>query len=298
MIVSRPFSVLLLGFTLLAASGVRSLSAQEVPAHKPLNPQKTVLLDLANKKLILKAEVCLRDGALEMLVCKKQTKEHESILVVDSDAYVIHAGLLALGAKPGSPARFRPRFQSATGTQIDVFLSWKDDKGKTHRVPAQNWVQHAIRRFYLEPMEKLPEGVTLPRRGDLRFEEAHKELVWYDQMTEKQRDRYLAMSNDAGWQKAIRKIYNEGRRREMKDRWVFAGSGFFVDPASGKKAYEAEGGEIICVANFSSAMIDVRGESSADGHGVVYEAYTPRIPPVKTKVAVELVPRLKREAKP
>ena len=67
----------------------------------PLNKQHTVLLDRAGNKLLLRAKVVLRDGILEMLCCPKQTKEHESILAVDAKAFIIHAGLLALGAKPG-----------------------------------------------------------------------------------------------------------------------------------------------------------------------------------------------------
>ena len=43
-------------------------------------------LDVANKKVVLRGQLCLREGLLEMLVCKQQTKEHESIIAIDAVA--------------------------------------------------------------------------------------------------------------------------------------------------------------------------------------------------------------------
>ncbi len=50
---------------------------------------KNVFLEvLPNKKrrVLVSAEVCLREGQLELLLCRKQTKEHEAILSADVDA--------------------------------------------------------------------------------------------------------------------------------------------------------------------------------------------------------------------
>src|SRR5262249_4673517 len=46
----------------------------------PLVKTGAVVLDPKAKKVLLKTKVVLREGVLEMLVCKKQTKEHEAIL--------------------------------------------------------------------------------------------------------------------------------------------------------------------------------------------------------------------------
>ncbi|HAA61531.1 MAG TPA: hypothetical protein DCE39_11430, partial [Planctomycetaceae bacterium] len=78
-------------------------ATKRVAKPVPLNPQGTVLLDRAGKRLLLKASVCARDRVLEMLCCLKRTKEHESILTIDASAAVVHAGLLALGARQGTP---------------------------------------------------------------------------------------------------------------------------------------------------------------------------------------------------
>ena len=43
---------------------------------------------------------------------------------------LIHAGLLATGAKPGHPARFQPEFTPPTGTEIAIELRWKRCEGQ------------------------------------------------------------------------------------------------------------------------------------------------------------------------
>ena len=76
----------------------------------------------------------------------------------------------------------------------------------------------------------------------------------------------------------------------MKADWVFAGSGFFTDEETGKKFYLAEDGDLICVANFGGATIDVAMPSSAESSELNFEAFTERIPPKGTAVTVELIP--------
>ena len=62
-----------------------------------LNKSGTVLVDFKGKRLLIKSDVVLREGMLEMLACLKQTKEHESILSVDAKAQLVHAGLIKIG---------------------------------------------------------------------------------------------------------------------------------------------------------------------------------------------------------
>ncbi len=102
--------------------------------HIALNPSGTVILDRKGKRLLLTTEVVLREGFLEMLCCRKFTKEHESLLSLDAKAYVVHTGLLALGAEPGEPVQYYPKYQPASGPRIDIFLHWTDKKGKPHNV--------------------------------------------------------------------------------------------------------------------------------------------------------------------
>lgn len=256
----------------------------------PLNQQKTVLLDKDEGKLVLETEVVFRDGLLEMLVCLKQTKEHESILSIDAQARTVHAGLLALGAKPGSPVKWEPEFQPPTGQEIEITLMWQDEKGKWNRSPAQRWLRSVTRKYFITELKKLPEGFQLPEESELRYDTKHHELLWFGVMSAEQKEKLLKLSADPDYQKAVKILYEASQVRPMNSQWVFAGSGFFVEEETGKKYYLAENGNLICVANFSSATLDVREESSADAEGLSYEAWEERIPPLGTKVRVELKP--------
>ena len=262
----------------------------------PLNKSGTVLIDLQAKRLLVKSEVVLREGLLEMLACLKQTKEHESLLSVDARAQVIHAGLVALGAEVGSPAKFVPEYKPATGQPIDIFFTWTDADGKLHRDAAQTWVRHATRRYFVEKLDPPPKGFTVPADSDLKWDEKHKDLLWYGPMTEAQRDGLLKISKEASFQKAIKSIFAQTQIRQMDANWVFAGSGFTTDPNTGEKYYLAESGDLICVANFTTATLDLAIESSATNDTLMFEAYTERIPPVGTKVTMELVPVFKKPA--
>jgi hypothetical protein len=248
-----------------------------------------VLIDRKHNRLLLKAKVVLREGVLEMFLCKSQTKEHESVLAVDSEAFVIHAGLQVLGAEPGSPARFDEKFHPPTGPRIDIWVNWTDESGRKHRAKAQSWVRNVTRRYYEHPVADLPPSVTLDPDGELRYDAKNKVLIWFGPMTEKQRDDLLAMSRAAEYRKAIESFFVDSQSRELKADWIFAGSGFYTQK-DGTQWYQAEAGNLICVSNFSDAMIDISIESSSADDARLFEPYTERIPPLGTPVTVELIP--------
>lgn len=116
--------------------------SKDPPGMMRLSPDYDVWIDAVKKRVVMDGTVCLRQGTLEMFVCLKGTKEHESVVFADTQAYIVHAGLLAVGAKPGSPARFQPEYKPATGTPIDITCIWTDEKGNVHREPAQQWVRN------------------------------------------------------------------------------------------------------------------------------------------------------------
>jgi len=263
----------------------------------PLNKQGTVLLDKAAGKLILKGRVCLKEGLLEMLVCKANTKEHESIFAVDSEAFVIHGGLLALGAKTGKPVQFQPEYRAPEGQAIEITASWTNAEGKRESWKGQQLVRHALNRYFISKIDKVPDGLTLDRFDELRYDDMTKELIWYGQMSDKQRDTWLAKSADPKWKAAIQGFYDRTRTKELEANFVFTGSVFDRLP-DGTQYYLAEAGNVICVANFGDAMIDIAMKSSASNDaGLEFEPYTERLPKTGTEVTLELKPILKPEAK-
>ncbi len=106
----------------------------------------------AERKLVaVDGRVCLNRGPLEMFACPQKTKEHESIVAVNSDAMTIHAALLAVGAKSGNPVSFNPEYKPATGSRIDIQVLWVDKKtGQRQQVPAQQWIRHSRTKKQLE----------------------------------------------------------------------------------------------------------------------------------------------------
>jgi hypothetical protein len=86
-------------------------------------------------------------------------------------------------------------------------------------------------------------------------------------------------------------IYDTEKEKAMEYSWVFAGSGFWVDEETGQTRYRAEGGELICVSNFASAMLDLPIESSQANASLMFKAYTERIPPLGTPVTLLLKPK-------
>ncbi|TWU08550.1 YdjY domain-containing protein [Stieleria varia] len=85
-------------------------------------------------------------------------------------------------------------------------------------------------------------------------------------------------------------VQKEGTEESMDSDFVFAGSSFWQDPSDGKEYYRADAGDMICVSNFSSAMIDVSDNSSANADALLFSAYETRVPERHTPVRLILVP--------
>lgn len=119
-------------------------SDEPLPEHLvKLSKTHDVWLDKKRRAVIIDGEVCLREGQLEMFACPKGTKEHESVISLNCIPETVHAGLLAAGAKSGTPVRFDPEYVAAKGDIIDIYILWKDAQGERHQVKAQQWIKHA-----------------------------------------------------------------------------------------------------------------------------------------------------------
>lgn len=256
----------------------------------PLNPAGTVLVDLAGRRVILRTEVACRNCILEMLCVPEGMKEHETILRLRAArAYVVHTGLLALGLDTGRAAQFSPEFVAPSGVEIRIYASWLDADGQLQRRDVREWIRHNVHRYYSAPLAAPPPGLELPYR-ELRYDPFNHELLWYGPMSPEMRDDLLSKWDDAAYQKLIRQFFQDGQSRPMEASFVFVGSRFYRDPDTGEQFYQAEGGYLICVANFADALLDIREASSASEGAQAYEAWTERIPPEGTPVLLELVP--------
>ncbi len=201
----------------------------QVGEAKKVAMGKNVYLEVLpdkKRRVLVNAEVCLREGQLELFLCRRQTKEHEAILTADVDARKIHAALIAAGAVEGSPVRFVPNYRPASGTKIEITLQYEAKDKKPITVSAKSWIKDAKKKAILE------------------------------------------------------------------SDWVFAGSHLVANPLDpdGPKHYLANDGDVICVSNFETALLDLPIKSPKDDADRIFVANTERIPPVETKVVVILTP--------
>jgi hypothetical protein len=129
---------------------VQAKEHNEKSALKRIPLGKGVWLETNKEKrrVLVEASVCLREGdyGLECLLCRTGTKEHESVLHTSADAGLIHAGLLAAGAQPGSPVQYKESGKEyiitpPSGQPISVMLQFEEN-GRRISVPAQEWVRN------------------------------------------------------------------------------------------------------------------------------------------------------------
>lgn len=208
------------------------------PGLKRLQPDADVWLDPENKRVVVQAGVCFREGPIEMFACnhlwikdpvsgreiRRGTKEYESIVTINASAAVIHAALLAVGARSGSPVRFVPQYEPAHGSVIHVTLHWSDAQGRRCRARAQQWVR------------------------------------------------------------------NTASKQSLEHDWVFAGSSMVDIPGNDKQYYLADNGNVICVSNFTDAMLDLPIASTQVNERLLFEAFTEHIPALGTLVTIVLEP--------
>jgi len=88
-------------------------------------------------------------------------------------------------------------------------------------------------------------------------------------------------------------------KKDLAMDWVFAGSSLDPNPFDKTKPpyYAANFGDVICVSNFDTAMMDLPINSPKDNDDLSFQAHTERIPDLKTPVLVILDPVLPEKKK-
>lgn len=143
------------------ATGDTANAALQAAVEKLKFPGVTI--NVQERCVDVEGAVCLHRGALELVACTKGTKEHESIVAIEAKPMHLHAALLLLGARPGSPATRQQLGDQAerwfdvppSGGPVDVFLVLKDSGGKS--------VEHPISDF-IAPSNKRSGESTSPKK--------------------------------------------------------------------------------------------------------------------------------------
>jgi hypothetical protein len=91
-------------------------------------------------------------------------------------------------------------------------------------------------------------------------------------------------------------IRNIKTKKELDSNWVFAGSLFVKDDATGKEYYQADSGELICVLSLPTAMLDLPIRSYGALEARSFEAFAEHLPPPGTPITILLKPVLGAKA--
>ncbi|MEM6506245.1 MAG: YdjY domain-containing protein [Planctomycetota bacterium] len=114
-----------------------------------------ITIDAKHKRVDIDAKVALDNGLLELIACIPDSKEHESLVVIDAAPVHLHAALLLIGANNGHPAMVKPANKERTewlhlpprGDAIAVSLVYPDLEGKDKVIerPISDFLKRAER---------------------------------------------------------------------------------------------------------------------------------------------------------
>ncbi len=226
-----------------------------------LDGRDPVWITRDRKSVVALGEICLREGLLEFFACVRGSKEHESIIAMNLKPFLLHAGLLIVGAEPGRPAQFSPEFVPPQGPKIDIQVLWRDEQGAIRQCRAQELV--------LE----------------------NDEMFFNNENREDGGEETTADSTAAG---VLPDAAVLNKPQEMSVPFVFTGSFFreFEDEnGQMRQVYMADAtGELFGVSNFPASILDVPMRSSDSNDELLFAPYTERIPPIGTPVTLILTP--------
>jgi hypothetical protein len=304
-----------------AVADFGELNRAEAPAGAAASqPAKVIKLknlsvDLGARTVTMDAEVNLRTGMLEFLLCgdtRPQSKKHESILSTKATASELHAALLLLGLAPGKPAQWSGEgpgavFLPPRGARLKIAFRWKDKDGKAQQADAADWLTTPQR----EDAADRPEVPLPPQEPEMRLiwrwsdkdgkpqevdsgawrrdPQAHKEpnpLAGIPQKGAELKLTYLWKDAQGQARQTPVGPLLAGRTVVMPRHWVFVGSETLKDG----QYWADQMGELISVSNFASSVIDVPFESSSNNTTLDYVANTQVIPDKGTPVEVILTP--------
>ncbi|MFO0829627.1 MAG: YdjY domain-containing protein [Phycisphaerales bacterium] len=139
--------------TTSASPSVAAPTAAHVAAPTPvIHLPGGIDVDRGHGEVRLPAEVATAQGWLEAVACGRDSREHESLLVVDAKPSQVHAALLALGLVPGAPGRWHydsgnVELIAPTGPSIVPIVRWSVD-GRTNESPLLDWIHGADGRAF------------------------------------------------------------------------------------------------------------------------------------------------------
>jgi hypothetical protein len=238
-----------------AAEPVTADSATQTARKKVKLPG--LVINFQENCVDLEATVCLDEGMLELIACTKETKEHESIVVVHARPMHIHTALLLLGVQSGNPAMRRPIGEGGTrwvdipprGAPVDVHLVFTNKQGKA--------VEHPIGDFVARSDEN-PDVLVGAEEGD-----AHQ----------------------------------DDKDDTFPKTFLFAGSLLVGDGPGPRTYLADQSGSVISIVTFGDELLCLPGIHGMDNNSLIWQVDATKLPRVGSKVTLRLRPQRKPDPK-
>lgn len=145
------------------ASGPTSPAA---PSPAPADDFQKLLASLGvgyqpgEKRLELAGTINMQKGLIEVLACAAGGKTHEALIVLDCVPSGVHAGLLALGLKAGTPVETGTEadYRAPAGDPVIVEVAWKTAAGEERRRRAEDLIWNEAKKAAMEHVAWLFTG--------------------------------------------------------------------------------------------------------------------------------------------
>jgi hypothetical protein len=148
-----PACVLLL--LAMSYAGCATTESSDAPAEETppavalpviLNPYPGITVRPRDNVVEIAAASCLDAGWLEQIACAPQSREHESLLVVETTPSLVHAALLLAGFEAGAPGHWTYEngdyaFVAPTGSPLRINVQWTDAEGAQKTTPITAWIR-------------------------------------------------------------------------------------------------------------------------------------------------------------
>ncbi len=133
--------LLLISFVLQASAQDKAKNdslVKKISDHVYQLEQLTI--DTKERTVTLPARVNMQKGLIEVFLCSRGGKVHESIFVTDVIPYYLQVALLMIGLEPSDPDQYQNRKAPLTGDPVQIDVTWeKDDEDVRYRAHELVW---------------------------------------------------------------------------------------------------------------------------------------------------------------
>jgi hypothetical protein len=99
-----------------------------------------IFIDAAKREVSFPAMVNMERGLVEVFVCARGGKVHESVFVADVVPYYLQVALILIGLKDGHDEIYRTKQEAIKGDPVELWVDWQiDDETKRYRAEDLIW---------------------------------------------------------------------------------------------------------------------------------------------------------------